>query len=574
MTTGSAPAATAAERLRASSQRLWDRPRTPWIALAALCVAALAAILYSGRGLFFFGDEWAFLLHRRGISTATFLNTHNEHPSTVPVAAYKLLLQLFGMTSYFPYRLAVALLHLATGVLVFLYARRRLGDRVALVPAALMLFLGAAWEDVMWAFQIGFIGSTTFGLLALVALDGGRRRDWLACLALVLSVTSSGLGVPFLLVVAIEIAFDPARLRRAWVIAVPAGVLAIILVGFSTGASHGFASPSAATRWALEMASAAFGALFGGNGVSYGRPLLLAAVAVFVLAIRRGRLAPGPRLIALICGALAYWFIIGSGRATIAGLSPDSSRYVYASSAFLLAIFATSLDGVRVGRAGGLALAVFTAFACVSSFGLFKDGPAVPRNNAVSLPPKLAALEVARGHVPAPLQIDVTTSPDILASSYFSAIDAFGTPAPSIAQLRKKSDGIRQFFDIGLAQSLGLTLAPTAATAAKGTGTPPQVERATAVQPSTDGSCVDLRPSGAAATADLVLPAGTHYRLSAGAGAPVTVQLRRLADSFGPEPALKLDGGAAATLDLPRDRLGDPWRIRLTLAQPVQVCTP
>src|SRR3954452_23475781 len=222
--------APASARARAFAERTWAHPRTPALALAVLCLLAFAVIMRAGRGLFFFGDEWAFILDRRGLSPSVFLSPHNEHPVVVGVITYKVLLAVFGLGSYRPYLVTVALFHLVTCVLVWVYARRLLGPRLALVPAALLLFLGAAWEDVVWAFQIAFIGAALFGVLAFIALDD--RRDWLACLALVGAVTSSALGLPFLLIAAIRIAWEPTRWRRAWVIAVPVIVLAIILLGY------------------------------------------------------------------------------------------------------------------------------------------------------------------------------------------------------------------------------------------------------------------------------------------------------------------------------------------------------
>src|SRR4051794_15435758 len=168
-------------RLRTAERRA---PGPAWagVALAVLCAVALAVILHAGRNQSFRADDWEFLLHRRGTSPGTFLRPHVDHPSVLPVLVYKLLLQVFGMDSYTPFRVVVALAHVLTGVLIYLYARLRLGAWLALLPAALMLFLGAAWEDLTWAFQIGFVAAVTFGIAALLALDA--RRDVLAGLAL------------------------------------------------------------------------------------------------------------------------------------------------------------------------------------------------------------------------------------------------------------------------------------------------------------------------------------------------------------------------------------------------------
>ena len=105
---------------------------------------------------------------------------HNEHLSLVPVLVYKLLFSTVGTDSYVPYRVAGLLLHCGVAALLFAYARRRVGELLALGAAAIVLFLGTAWPDVLWPFQIGFLGSLAAGIGALLALDREdtpRRRD-------------------------------------------------------------------------------------------------------------------------------------------------------------------------------------------------------------------------------------------------------------------------------------------------------------------------------------------------------------------------------------------------------------
>lgn len=548
MSTSSAPRTHALDRVRLQAERLWLHPRTPVVALALLALLAFVVILRAGRGLFFFGDEWAFLLHRRGISLETFLAPHNQHPSVGPVASYKLLLAVFGMDSYLPYRIAVALLHLLCGVFVYLYARRRVGARLALIPAAIMFFLGAAWEDVMWGFQVGFIGAVTFGVAALLALDGGRRRDWLTCLALVVSCTSAGIGLPFLLVVLVIILTQPRPLPRLWVVAVPALAFAVSVFGYGGDAQSTYASPSAALRWGLEMAAAGFGAVFGATGVNWGRSLLVLAVVGLVLGLRRGRIVLDARLAALLLGAVAYWLLIGSGRAEIPGLPPDTSRYTYESAVFLLLIGVTALAGVRVTRTTGWVLAAVTLVACVSAAGLFRSGPAVPRLNAVGLLPKLTAADAALGQpVNGDLQIDRDYSPDIDIRSYLSAVEKFGPAGPSLDELRRDNEGAKATFDIYYLLITGIGPKPAPA------GTP------------TGGQCAET-----AADQDATLEPGRRYVLTSRAAAGV--QLRRLAaDVRAGETPTPLAADAPAVLQLPKDALREPWTLRVSGA-PVRVC--
>jgi hypothetical protein len=549
-----------------ASRRLAAHPALPWLALAALCAVTLAVVLRAGDGLFFYGDDWSFLLHRDGFSPDVFLAPHNEHPSAVPVTIFKLLLATAGLSHFTPYLLAIAVLHVAVGVLAYLYARPRLGPWLALAPAALLLTLGSAWEDIMWPFQVGFVGSVAFGLAALLALDA--RRDGLACAALLLSALSSGTAIPFLAVAAVDIAYDPRRWRRAWVVVVPAVVFAAIVLGYHATSDSHASSPSQAVRFAIDMAAAGLGA-FGGLGLTWGRPLLLLAGVGLVLASRR----PGglsPRVVAVGCGAVAYWLITAAGRTGTPGSAPDVSRYLYASAVLWALLAVTALPRrPRLDRGALIVVAALTALLCVSGAGLLKQGATSRLSNTATLRPRLAALEVARGVVKPDLQIDALYSPDITAASYFKAIDAHGSPAFTIPELRAQPDALRQTFDAGLLLALGLQFQPGGADATSGAA--PTAGPVAGGSVSTSGSCLVLRPAGAGAKLEVTLQPGARYAVSAAAGAPVQLALRRLASTYANAP-YELAGGATATLAPPRDRLPDPWQLQVTAGQRTRVC--
>ena len=59
----------------------------------------------------------------------------------VPLLAYKAAFDTFGIDSYTPYRLGHIFLLLLCAFLVYVLARRRVGDSLAVLPAAILLFL-------------------------------------------------------------------------------------------------------------------------------------------------------------------------------------------------------------------------------------------------------------------------------------------------------------------------------------------------------------------------------------------------------------------------------------------------
>src|SRR4051812_7541487 len=184
-----------------------DRVAKPvWIVLGALCLGSVATIVVLGSKLTFFNDEWYVLLLRPGLSAHTVLEPHNGHLSAIPILVYKGLVAAFGLDAQVPFRIALAIVVVALGLVVFAYVRERCGDVLALLAAALLLFLGSAWQDLLWSFQIGLVGSLPTGIGALLALERRTRRgDALACLLLVLSIALSNLGTSFILAAAIVV---------------------------------------------------------------------------------------------------------------------------------------------------------------------------------------------------------------------------------------------------------------------------------------------------------------------------------------------------------------------------------
>src|SRR4051812_850375 len=127
-----------------------DRVAKPvWIVLGALCLGSAATIVVLGSKLTFFNDEWYVLLLRPGLSAHTVLEPHNGHLSAIPILVYKGFVAAFGLDAQVPFRIALAIVVVALGLVVFAYVRERCGDVLALLAAALLLFLGSAWQDLL-----------------------------------------------------------------------------------------------------------------------------------------------------------------------------------------------------------------------------------------------------------------------------------------------------------------------------------------------------------------------------------------------------------------------------------------
>ncbi len=189
--------------------------RAPVTLLCVAMVASAAWILSLTSELTFIADEWNLLLLRQGWGIGQIMDPFNGHPIMAPAFVFKSLQEVFGMESARPMQLASTATFLLMNGLLFVYLRRRLGPWGALIGTMLILFLGAAFEDLLFAFQIGYFGSLAAGLAALIALDrDDRNGDIAASILLVVSLLFSSIGIAFVAAGAAEWALNPRDRRQ------------------------------------------------------------------------------------------------------------------------------------------------------------------------------------------------------------------------------------------------------------------------------------------------------------------------------------------------------------------------
>lgn len=170
------------------------------IAFALILAAAFPVVLFGvGAYHWFFRDDFIFLTGRRADSLGDLFRPHAGHWTTVPVLAFRALWTMFGFRTYVPYQACVLALHLGACALLRVIMRRAgVGPWIATAAAAAFVLFGPGEQDIIWAFQIGFTGSLTFGLAQLVLADHDGpidKRDALGVVAGTLALLSSGVGV-------------------------------------------------------------------------------------------------------------------------------------------------------------------------------------------------------------------------------------------------------------------------------------------------------------------------------------------------------------------------------------------
>jgi hypothetical protein len=324
------------------------------LAFALVATVAFVLFLVVGRRQSFFLDDWDFLAHRDGGDIRDLLRPHNEHWSTLPILVYRGLWWLFGVRSYLPYQLLVVLLHVTAAFLLRVVMRRaEVGPWIATAAASLFVLLGAGYENILWAFQIGFVASLVLGLAHLLLADHDgpiNRRDWFGLLAGFAGLLCSGVAVTMTIVVGL--AMLP---RRGWRIALfhTAPLGAVYAIWWLTEARDAYVSPGGDLGSVARFVTIGIGAAFDAMGQLPGAGIALGVLLAvgLVLAwrgldrvdVRRRAAAPA----ALLAGGIFFLVISGLGRATSFG--PEfarSSRYVYLVAALVLPALAVAAEAV------------------------------------------------------------------------------------------------------------------------------------------------------------------------------------------------------------------------------------
>jgi hypothetical protein len=353
---------------------------SPGSVLVLALIASAVFLVFGARNLWFFGDEWAFLIDRRRLWAADeriayLFDPHNEHLSTIPVLINSTLFFVFGLRTYIPYLLVVVLAHLTLCYLLYRVALRCGVERwTAVATVTVFAFFGSGAENLTWAFQIGFIGATALGIGQLLVADHDgplSRRDVFGAVLGCLGVLTAGVAVTMVAIVGLLLV-----LRRRWLAAalqvVPAGVLyAVWYLGY--GSERITTLPREVSQIPPYVQAGLATALdawvqLPPAGIAVGLTLLLVTAA--------GLLGPIETLkpaIALAVGSVLLYSINGFGRASFGIDQARASRYVYIAGALLLPLIASGLSAIRrhPRPAMSLAAALLIGWSLVSNVSAY-----------------------------------------------------------------------------------------------------------------------------------------------------------------------------------------------------------
>jgi hypothetical protein len=549
-----------------------NRRQLGLLGFAVLGIIASAELLYLGRNTTFFYDEWGWIQSRRGWNVAAFLDPHNGHLSILPVAVYHLLFETFGLRAYLPYRLVLMACDLAVALLLYLYCRRRIGPWAALLPTALILFLGAAWQDLLWPFQIGFLGSIGFGVAAVLLIEGqGRRRELGAAACLAGAVACSGIGIPVVIWVAVRIAAE-RNWRRWWIVAAPtAPYLLWYLIYSDTAPAGNLASVASYFVRAFDAATTGLAGLGIREhpllSVLLGGGVLVAVAARLVVDFRARRVPAG--LLGVLAFGGSFWLLTALTRAQFHDF--DASRYLYPGGVAIVLMLTEVARDTRLRRriAAPIALALIAATAAcvVSGQDPLKAGARGLTDVSAQVRVELGALEASNpdpGYRP-----EHRLMPVVTAGQYLSAVRALGSPALPLRRVPGLRALLRNIVDRILLDTHSIRSAVPAADFRPSPTAEPLRRVTGATVRSGDGCALVIPKSGQVAVrADFELPeSGVVVKTT-----DPTLSILAYRFGTGPRPFMKLPSHTDALLTGTSDGVSTPWHISVLGSSEFSIC--
>ena len=279
----------------------------PLILLAGANLAMLGVLLYVGRWLVFWWDEWRFVFDRPDPTPRSVLAPFFDTFVAVPVLVYEALLAQFGLRTYLPYLLVDWASHFAVAFLLYRIVSRRSGVVLGLAAGFSFVFLGSGFEVLLQPFQIQYQFAILGGLMAIDQID--CRRPVIAAVLLLPAIASSGLGVIF---VGLIVVWGLLRRHRGTLLAAAPAIAGYAAWYFTWGRESGHL-----TGPGLGLLDGAYSVLYGiGAAVSgliglpsarfalLGLALVVAALALVAALGRRGY-RPDPLAAAAIAALVA-----------------------------------------------------------------------------------------------------------------------------------------------------------------------------------------------------------------------------------------------------------------------------
>jgi hypothetical protein len=542
-------------------------PGLPWVIFGLLIAAAGPYLLWVGRDNSFFYDDWSYLLARNPWTFDAIFEPHNEHLQATSVFVYKVLFETVGLRDYWVYQSVLVLGNLITGVLVFVYAQRRIGPWLAIPLVASIVLMSASWYNLFWPFMMCFTLTTAAGMGALLALDRRTRRgDVLASGLLCFALASSSLGVSFLIGAVIDWALRDDRRKRWWVVGVPVLLYGLWRLVYDPKSSARLHNAPEIPAYISDGYDEAVTVLLG-FGFSFG----VIAAAVLAVLVLRDFIDPERtthRLVVTVAMALSFWALTALGRAD-QGVEADVNRYLYPAGILTALVIVEVARRYPRTRRATVALTAVLAAGAVSNVNGVESGGDQYRNLAGNGRAAATAMELA-GHINPKFQEIDPDFPYIPAGEYLERVADYGPMGWTEAELKDVNEQERLKVDHGI---LRLLQAPVVELPADHpvAPEPPGLVRVSGGTEAVEDGCRVFTPAGGDVYLEvLVPPPGLIIRAG---DDRVALRLRR----FGPLVTEGEIGSVAANatggIELAADKSRAPWIARLQSTAPFRACS-
>ena len=370
---------------------------------------------------------------------------------------------------------------------------------------------------------------------ALLDLPATPRNDRLLAALMIIAIASSGMGIPVLVGVGVELLLTKEDRGRMWVVAVPFALYLLWYVAYGTNRAV-FDELALSLLWAWTALSHAAGAIIGERQIEPGRQLLV--ILLVVLAYRtwriesRGRI----RMLALASILATFYGLTAISRHDIA--PPSSSRYLTVGLVFMLLMLVEAARGWTIRRwvPAVVLLLVLISFSKDNALA-FREGRTVFLERSNHLRASLGAVELlGRDRVDPKLEIAPLAAPFLEAGGWFQArADLRGNPADDPRELLTAPADAQSFADDTLVRAGGLTLRPP--------GREPRTCR-----PAWTGEQGEVPAAG--------------VRIEAGAIEPLVLRARRLGTQWVVVGAVPIPSGRAVELYPLRDALPNSYEVQ------------
>ena len=504
--------------------RLWR------IGLVVLLVGTAVTMFWLTRGLTFNLDEWTVVTQRRGPGAPSLLEPHNEHLTLLFFLIFLPLLKLGGLDAFWLMMIPLVALQLGLGWLLFDIARRRVGAGVALGVAAFALLSGFAYENFLIPGQSAQMLSIVAGVGAFALLDRPRTPGTDRALAalMVVALAASGLGIPILLGIGVELVLTREGRERLWVVTAPFALYLLWYVAYGTNRAA-LDELSLSALWAWTAANHAAGAIIGERQIEPGQQMLVLILVVLAYRAFRVDRAGRVRLAALAIILLSFYGLTAISRHDIA--PPSSSRYLTVGVVFLLLMLVEAARGWKIRRWVPFVVLLLAWVSFGKADGgseALRDGRTLFLQRSDRVRASLGAVELlGRRRVAPTFEIAPLAAPFLEAGDWFATLDDLrGDPGYSVDEIRRAPADVRAFADDTLVRAGGLQLRSGGAVATVAPGT--------------------RREGCIAQTVVAVSPEGV--RVEAGPTQPMTVRARRFGQDWVLVGVLPIPAGRAIEL--------------------------